>query len=121
VRPWHVIREGDVWFTRAKDADTIYAFLPNGGEWKRGERREFVLKSVSATRQTTLEILGHNGRVVEYKPDADPEQRFEQTENGLRISVIRAQRLYNNSQWPNPVVAKITHVGQSTISPQTGQ
>ena len=118
VRPWHVIREGDVWFTKAKDADTLYAFLPNGGEWKRGERREFVLKSVSATRQTTLEILGHKGRVLEYKPDADPEPRFEQTEDGLRISVMRAQRLYNNSGWPNPVVAKITHAGRST---QTGQ
>lgn len=110
IRPWHVIREGDISFTKAKDADTLYAFLPNDGKWSRGKRREYTFKSVKATATTTLSVLGHKGRVLEYNPKADVTPRFEQTADGLKISVVRAQRLYNNSGWPNPVVAKLTHV-----------
>ncbi len=110
IRPWHVIREGDVWFTKAKDAETLYAFLPNEGNCRRGERREFVMRSARSTGDTTIEVLGHKGRVLEYNPEADPGPRFQQTEDGLKISVVRAQRLYNNSQWPNPIVAKLNHV-----------
>jgi len=110
IRPWHVIREGDVWFTKAKDAETLYAFLPNEGNWRRGERREFVMRNARSTGDTTIAVLGHKGRVLEYSPEADPEPRFQQTEDGLKISVVRAQRLYNNSQWPNPIVAKLNHV-----------
>lgn len=29
VRPWKVIREGDIWFTRKKNSDTVYAFITN--------------------------------------------------------------------------------------------
>ncbi len=110
VRPWHVIREGDIWFTEAREAKSLYVFLPNEGDWKRGERREFVLKSVGATEHTTVEVLGHGGRVLEYHPDADVIPRFEQTGAGLQISVVRAQRLYNDSRWPNPIVVKLTQV-----------
>ena len=110
VRPWHVTRKGDVWFTKAKDADTIYAFLTRQGDWTRGARKEFLLASVRATESTAIEVLGQGGRVVEYKPEIDPRPCFTQTDEGLRISVVRAQRLYNNSKWPNPVVVKLSHV-----------
>ncbi|MCP4639949.1 MAG: alpha-L-fucosidase [bacterium] len=110
TRPWHVIREGDIWFTKAKDADTLYAFLTKQPEWRRGTRREFVIRSARATDDTVIEVLGHAGRLVEYDPDADAEPRFVQKDDGLHLSVVRAQRLYNDSKWPNPVVAKLTHV-----------
>ncbi|MCG8321619.1 MAG: hypothetical protein MI921_19100 [Cytophagales bacterium] len=35
---------------------------------------------------------------------------FEQTPEGLKISVVRAQRIYNNHQWPNPLVVKLENV-----------
>jgi len=92
-----------VWFTKARDADTLYAFLPNNGKWSRGKRREFTLKSVRATDATALSVLGHAGRVLEYNPKADVTPRFEQTTEGLKISVVRAQRLYNNSGWPRRI------------------
>ena len=47
---------------------------------------------------------------AEYQPENDITPQLEQTENGLRISVCRAQRLYNNHKWHNPVVVKLTHV-----------
>ena len=110
VRPWHVIREGDIWFTRAKDAGTLYAFLTKQPEWPLGKRREFNLKSARATERTEIGVLGQSGELVEYQPDTDATARWEQRGETLRLSVVRAQRLYNNRKWPNPVVVKLTHV-----------
>jgi alpha-L-fucosidase len=108
VRPWHVIREGDIWFTKARDGDTVYAFVTKT-DWPKGERKEFTLKSVRATDMSEIEILGQSGRVLEYQPDVNPKASWRQDENGLNISAMRAQRIYNNSKWPNPVVIEITN------------
>jgi alpha-L-fucosidase len=110
VRPWHVIREGDIWFTKAKDDSTVYAIITGEENWRRGARKSFVLKSVRATESTEISVLGHGGEVVEYNPKADATPRYEQQGAELHISAVRAQRLYNNSQWPNPVVVKLTNV-----------
>lgn len=116
IRPCPVIKEGDIWFTRcATDEHTVYAIIPQGEtRWRRGERRAFTLESLSATEQSRISILGQNDLVVEYQPDAVPTSRFEQTPDGLKISVVRAQRLYNSFdtdwQWPNPVVVKLEDV-----------
>ena len=52
-----------------------------------------------------------NDQVVEYRPAAKPVSMIEATEQGIKFSVVRAQRLYNNNGWPNPVVVKIKGVG----------
>lgn len=108
IRPWHVIREGDIWLTRAKDTDTVYAFITKI-DWPKGERKSFTLKSVRATEQSQIEILGQSGRVLEYQTEVNPKATWTQDEEGLHIEAMRAQRIYNNSKWPNPVVIKITH------------
>ncbi|HUV65906.1 MAG TPA: alpha-L-fucosidase [Sedimentisphaerales bacterium] len=108
IRPWHVIRESDIWFTRAKDADTVYAFFTKV-DWPRGERKSFTLKSVRATEQSQIEILGQSGRVLEYQTEVNPKATWTQDKEGLHIEAMRAQRIYNNSKWPNPVVIKIAH------------
>ena len=110
IRPWHVIREGDNWFTKAKDAQTLYVFLTKQHPWPHGERREIVLKSVRATEQSEIAVLGHGGEAVEYHPEIEATPRLAQQDDGLHISVVRGQRLYNNHQWPNPVVVRLTHV-----------
>ncbi|WP_425395877.1 alpha-L-fucosidase [Aeoliella sp.] len=110
TRPWVVANEGDIWFTKAKDSDTVYAMLTGITNWKRGARREFLIKSATATDATKIGVLGQTGRVVEYSPGTDAEARFEQTPEGLKISVVRAQRLYNDHKWPNPVVVELTNV-----------
>ena len=68
------------------------------------------MKSLSATNKTRISALGQNDRVLEYDPEAKPESRVEQTEQGLQISIVRAQRIYNNRKWPNPVVVKLENV-----------
>lgn len=109
VRPWVITNEGDVWFTKARDADTVYAFVP-GSDWTWGTRKTVTLQSVQASEETTVRVLGQNEKVLEYRPEVTPRTEWEQTSAGLRITAYRAQRLYNDRRWPNPVVLKITDV-----------
>jgi alpha-L-fucosidase len=116
VRPWIVTNEDDIWLSKSKDEDVVYAYLTNLPEWERGSRKAFVIGSVEATKDTRISVLGQNSRVVEYNPGNNPEARFEQKKDGLHISVVRAQRIYNNNKWPHPVVVKLENV-QPALSP----
>ena len=117
TRPWVVSREGDIWFTKEKDGSAVYAFLTRVPKWSRGQRRQFVLQSVEATPATKIGVLGHGGKIVEYSPTTDATPRFEQTDEGLKISVVRAQRLYNDHKWHNPVVVKLQNVRPAFETP----
>lgn len=110
VRPWIVSNEENVWFSRSKSDDAVYVYLTRIPDWPRGERRSFTLKSVKATTKTKINVLGQSGEVVEYNPGADATARFEQKEDGMHISVVRAQRIYNDHKWPNPIVVKLENV-----------
>jgi alpha-L-fucosidase len=79
-------------------------------DWPRGERREFLLKSLKSTPETKISVLGQSGELVEYNPSADATAVFTQQNAGLQISVVRAQRIYNNHKWPNPIVVKLENV-----------
>jgi alpha-L-fucosidase len=108
VRPWVVTNEGDVWFTRKKNEDTVYAFITKAGDWLLGDSRTITLRSVRATDRTRVTVLSQTGKVLEYRPDVDPRPRWKQDATALQITVTMAQRLYNDRRWPNPVVIKIT-------------
>jgi len=116
VRPWVVTNEENIWFTKRKDGDTVYAFVTKT-PWKWGDPMTFTLRSVSATVKTRISVLGQNDKVLEYRPDVTPRTAWRQDENGLHITAIRAQRLYNDRTWPNPVVLKITHAKPGLIPP----
>ncbi len=109
VRPWVVTNEGNLWFTKKKDADTVYVFITKT-PWSLGERKSFSLRSVRATDQTTISVLGASGTVLEYHDDVDPRPRFKQDGKVLTLDVMNSQRLYNDRKWPNPLVVKLTHV-----------
>jgi len=112
IRPCPVFKEGDMRFTRSKDDEsTVYVFIPQGKKlWRRGARREITLKSLAAKGDVKISVLGQNDQVVEYQPKADARSTVEQTKDGLKLSVVRAQRLYNNHKWPNPIVVKLEGV-----------
>lgn len=118
TRPWSITNDGNIWFTKAKDADTVYVFLTEIPDWERGARREFLLRSLQSTEMTKVNVLGQSGRVVEYMPDADATARFEQTAHGLSVSVVRAQRLYNDHKWPNPLVLEISNIKRRQVHPE---
>ena len=69
-----------------------------------------MLTKLRATSETAISVLSQNDLVVEYSPEKDATSRFKQTEAGLEISVMRAQRIYNNSSWPNTIVVKLDNV-----------
>jgi hypothetical protein len=81
VRPWNVTNEGDVWLTRKKAEDTVFAFsdltygMP-GIEAHAGCR--FTLKSVKTTPETEVSVLSQSGGC----------EWFED-EEGLHITVSR--------------------------------
>ena len=115
VRPWVITNEGDVWFTKRKDAATVYATV-SGERWNYGEWRDVTLRSIRATPRTEVSVLGQSDQVLEYRPDVTPKTAWKQDEAGLHIRAMHAQRLYNNREWPNPVVLKITN-GEPAFEP----
>lgn len=110
IRPWEIIKEGETWFTKAKDKNTVYAFIPAGDEWKYGERKEFVFRTLSGNDKTKVSILGYASELVEYKPGFDSEIYLDSTPIGLVVSAVNGHRLYTNNKWPNPVVLKFEDV-----------
>ncbi|WP_165732088.1 alpha-L-fucosidase [Polaribacter sp. 20A6] len=105
-----IIKDGDMWFTKGKDDKTAYVFITGQKNWFKGGRRNFLLKNMRATSKTTASVLGQNDLVVEYWPENLPTTRYIQHKELLEISVSRAQRLYNNKIWHNPIVVKLTDV-----------
>jgi alpha-L-fucosidase len=110
TRPWVVTNEQNIWFTRGKEPDVVYAFLTGMSPWKLGDAREITLHSVRSTSQTQMSVLGQSDEIVEYLPNVKPKTTWSQEADGLHVKVYRAQRLYTNNEWPNPVVLKMTHV-----------
>jgi alpha-L-fucosidase len=109
TRPWVLPSEDNIFFTRR--GDTVYAFITGLPDWNRGERKDFVIRSVEATADTEVEILGQTGQILEYASGKGMVKgRFEQKEDGLYISVVRAQRIYDDGKWPYPVTVKMTNV-----------
>ncbi len=108
VRPWNLTRENDIYLLKKKDETAVYAVIAGEEEWKRGERREFILTSVGASESSRISVLGASGELVEYRPDLDAAHRLSQEADGLHISVMKTQRIYCGIEWENPVVVKIT-------------
>ena len=116
VRPWVVTNEQSYWFTRKKDEDTVYVVVTE--PWKRGDWKDILLHSVKATAQTEASVLGQNDRVLEYSVTVVPKTTFKQDADGLHVRAMFAQRLQDNSKWPNPIVLKLTHVKPALTPPQ---
>ncbi len=117
ISPWILPNEENIWFTWNPEEKTLYAILTGNTDWPRGERREFVIKSAKITEKSTVEVLGQSGELVEYNPQIDAKTYFDQQEDGLHISCVRAQRIYNNHKWQNPVVLKISNVEPALLPP----
>lgn len=118
TRPWVITNEQNIWFTKAKNEDTVYAIVKQQPRWPRGQWRDFVLKSVHASPESVVTVLGQNGRVLEYSPNVKPQPSLKQEADGLHVRAMFTQRLQDNSRWPNPIVLKLTHVKPSFTPPR---
>jgi alpha-L-fucosidase len=113
-----ITNEQNIWFTKAKNENTVYAIVKQQPRWARGEWRDFILRSVEAGPDSEVSVLGQNGRVLEYRPEVNPKPTLTQATDGLHIRAMFTQRLQDNSRWPNPIVLKITHVKPSFTPPR---
>lgn len=109
VRSWDITREGPIWFVKSARENAVYAFVPGGTEWKYGDRKEFVFKTLEGTAQTRVSVVGYDSKLVEYREGFDASINWQATPLGLVISAVNGHRLYTNNKWPNPVVLKITN------------
>lgn len=108
-----VIRDGNVWYLQNRKTNAVYAFICED-DWKLGERKQIMLPSVQSTNKSSISVLGHGGKVLEYRPKVDPAPSIKPVAGGgSEISVMRAQRIYNDKKWPNPVVIKLEGVSVS--------
>ncbi|MFZ0589552.1 MAG: alpha-L-fucosidase [Bryobacteraceae bacterium] len=110
VRPWIITNENNIWFTKRRDANTVYAFLTRMDPWRLGDSKTVTLRSIKTTAQTQISVLGQSDEIVEYKPEIHPKTTWREDGEGLHVTAYRAQRLYTNSRWPDPIVLKITNV-----------
>jgi alpha-L-fucosidase len=110
TRSWSVVKEDNIWFTSKDNGKTLYAIVTDDRAWRNGQRKTFVLHSVKATANTKVGILGQNSTLVEYRPTTDASSKFQQTADGLEVSVVKAQRIYDDNTWPNPVVIKLENI-----------
>lgn len=118
IRPWVVTNEKNVWFTRRRDEPTVYAFITGEPGWRLGDAKTITLRSVHATPKTAVSVLGQSDEIVEYKPEVKPKTSWKEDAAGLHIQVYRAQRLYTDRSWPDPVVLKITNAEAGMTPPQ---
>jgi alpha-L-fucosidase len=116
VRPWVVTNEQSYWFTKKKNEDTVYVVVTE--PWKRGDWKDILLHSVRATAQTEASVLGQNDQVLEYSTSVIPKTTYKQDTDSLHVHAMFAQRLQDNSKWPNPIVLKLTHVKPALTPPQ---
>jgi len=116
VRPWVITNENNVWFTR--NGSTVYAFLTRMSPWRLGDAKTITLHSVRATAATQISVLGQSDTVVEYRPGLVPKTSWKQDGDGLQITAYRAQRLYTDRRWPNPIVLKMTNVEPGLAPPE---
>jgi alpha-L-fucosidase len=103
----HLSLAHEVWYTRRASRGIIYAVI-TGEAWPKGERKVLSLRKVRPATASKVEILGQSGEELEYRPNVRPKGTWSEDEGGIQVSVVRAQRLYNNNRWPNPVVIQIS-------------
>jgi alpha-L-fucosidase len=127
VRPWTITNEGDVWLTHKNNGETstLYAITDfsydeEGTSWQQYSGRRLSLKSVKATEETKVSILGQNGECL-----------WHQDDNGLHITAYNKHTVQiiaypgsnpefvqrGHSWGPDwPVAIKITNVMPAAIT-----
>lgn len=110
VRSWIIPNEENLWLSKCKNENTVYVYIINEPDWTFGDRKKFLLRSVKATPETKISVLGQTGKIIEYQPQKDAMAYFHQTANGFEFDVARSQRMYTNYEWPNPIVVKLENV-----------
>lgn len=103
--PWHTHQEGAVYYSKARRADTVYAFLTRAflDEY---DGKPLVLKEVATTKASRIDVICGT-------PKAAPSVRWSQGRGGLRLDLGNPAVYRDDTLLPKPVVLKITHAKKS--------
>ncbi len=104
---WFDEPEHYFWFTKSKNKNTVYAFVPSKN-WGIGGYKTFFIRSLKGTEATKVTILGQHDEVMEYKLKTSPKPVVSVVEEGIFINAMRNHR--TNKEWHNPVVIKLENV-----------
>jgi len=81
------------------------------------EKIEILEKTYNKAPIKIGQLKGNKFSIVLHQPTVDASTYFEQKEDGIHISSMRAQRIYNNNKWHNPLVLKITNAQPALVPP----
>ncbi len=117
MRPWILHQEDKAWLARKRETTDVYIYLSPENSWTLGEENSLTLKSIRATRDSEISILG---QATEVPGRSIPAVRYQQEEQQLRIQFTLLHQLYDNGEWPYPLVLKLTRV-EPTLTPPVVQ
>ncbi len=112
---WFEEPEHYFWFTKSKNQNTVYAFVPSEN-WGVGGYKTFFIRSLKGNDKTRATILGQHEQVMEYKLKTSPKPIISVVEEGIFINAIRSHR--TNKEWHNPVVIKLENVEYNPLIEQ---
>ncbi|MBX2872302.1 MAG: alpha-L-fucosidase [Saprospiraceae bacterium] len=113
VRPWIIHQEGEAWLARKKEATDVYLYLSPEDSWTLGEEHSLILKSVRATKDSKISLLG---QATEVPGRSVPPVRYQQEGEQLQVHFTLLHQLYDNGQWPYPIIVKLTRA-EPTLTP----
>lgn len=117
IRPWIIHQEAEYWLARKRESTDVFVYLSPKMGWPLGEEKSLILRSVRTTKDSELSILGQAQQIPGI---AKPSVSFQQEGDQLQISCTRWHQLYDNGQWPHPIVLKITRA-EPTLTPPVVQ
>ncbi len=112
TRPWRQSRHGDLMFTQSPDGSIVYV-IDVGPPLAFGTWRTVSIDGIHLRTDAEVSVLGSSGLTLEYRPEVDPQPRWQPTSTGIEVTYCRTQRLYNDLQWPNPLTLKLDGVQAS--------
>lgn len=117
IRPWILQQEEDAWLARKRETTDVYFYISPEESWILGEEHSLTLKSVRATRDSEISLLG---QAIELPGRSSPPVRHQQQDSQLEIHFTPLHQLYDNEKWPYPLVLKLTRV-EPTLTPPVVQ
>lgn len=109
IETFEISNEDNIWYTKKPGENTVYAFITDM-HLPIGKRRQLLLEGLQGSSNSKISVLGHDGKTLEYNPDAYVVPWCRPAKNGFIVSFTRSQRLYNDRKWPNPIVLKLEGV-----------
>jgi len=83
-----------IWYTKAKDQDSVYYAFLDATDWVWRTRKAFLLSPIQGNSFTKVSVLGQDETKMQYNMDVSPSTYFALHTEGLFVSVMKSHRSY---------------------------